>query len=119
MSAANINLRLDQATPFVWAHELHAGSADGPLLQLAGYSARMQVRPEIESALVLAELSTANGQIVLGAANGMLTATFTAAMTAGLDWVEGVYDLELVQPDGTPIRLFRGDIAIDLKVTRS
>lgn len=118
MPAANINLRLDQATPFVWEHELHAGGVDGPLLQLAGYSARMQVRPEIESGVVLAELTTANGQIVLGAATGLLTVTFTAAMTAGTAWVEGVYDLELVQPNGTPLRIFRGDIAIDMKVTR-
>ena len=118
MPAANINLRLDQSTRFVWEHELHAGGPTGPLLQLAGYSARMQVRPELESSTVLAELTTANGAITLGAANGIMAATFTAAMTAGTAWVEGVYDLELVQPDGAPIRLFRGDITIDKKVTR-
>lgn len=118
MPAANINLRLDQATRFVWEHELHVGGADGPLMQLAGYSARMQVRPELESSTVLAELTTANGAISLGTTNGRLAVTFTAAMTAGAAWVEGVYDLELVQPDGLPIRLFRGDITIDLKVTR-
>ena len=115
MPAANINLRLDQATRFVWEHELHVGGADGPFMQLAGYGARMQIRPELGSDVVLAELSTANGLIVLGAT---MAITCTAAMTAGTAWVGGVYDLELVQPDGTPIRLFRGDISIDLKVTR-
>ena len=118
MPAANINLRLDQATRFVWEHELHAGGADGPLLQVAGYGARMQIRPELGSDVVLVDLSTANGAITLGAVNGKMVITLTEAMLAGTAWAEGVYDLWLVQPDGAQIRVFRGDIAIDLRVTQ-
>lgn len=91
--------------------------SDGVAVNLSGYTARMQVRADHESAVVLLSLTTENGGIALGGAAGTVTLTATATQTAALAAGEAVYDLELVN-GATVIRLIQGCFVVDPEVTR-
>ena len=87
-------------------------------VDLTGCTARMQVRGDIESETVLLELTTENGGIVLGGAAGTIVIFMSAVQTAAITWTPGVYDLEIVFPDGRVRRLFYGVITVSPEVTR-
>jgi hypothetical protein len=91
---------------------------DGVLRPLTGYTARMQIRDTHDGASSLIELTTANGGIVL-TDPGVVTLILTAVQTAALPrYWRGVYDLELVPPDGKVDRLLEGEVRISAEVTR-
>lgn len=90
----------------------------GVVVPLTGYTARMQVRPNITSTIVLLELTTENGGIVIIPATGTIKLTQTAAQTAAYTWRRGVYDLEIINPLGEVQRLLQGEIEVSLEVTR-
>lgn len=92
-------------------------SAKTPI-NLTGYSARMQVRPETASTIVIIELTTANGRIALGGALGTVTMTVSAADTSALVPGRYVYDLELVSGAGVVSRLIMGNFVVRGEVTR-
>lgn len=120
MSAANYDFTGDNAIEqgatffrrMVWRD-----SANVPV-NLTNYTARMQVRASVTSTIVLLELATANGGIVLGGALGTIDLKQTAIQTAVYDWKKGVYDLELVSLDGTVTRLMKGAVEVSREVTR-
>lgn len=90
---------------------------------LTGCTARLQVRETYASPAPLLTLSTGDGITIDGPA-GTITLVITAAQTAALaarDGVHrlGVYDLELINPDGITVeRLLKGDVMLDPEVTR-
>lgn len=86
-----------------------------PPVDLAGATARMQVRAGIGGALLL-ELTTENGGLAI-TGPGTLTRTLSAAQTAALTWTEGVYDLEIEYPDGTVQRYLQGAVTVSREVT--
>lgn len=88
------------------------------LINLTGYSARMQVRPEVASTTLTIELTTANGRITLGGALGTVTLTISAADTSALVPGRYVYDLELVSSAGVVNRLIMGNFVVRGEVTR-
>lgn len=90
------------------------------LVDLAGYTARMQIRGEIEDAVALLELTTENSRITLGGAAGTIDLYISADDTAEITWESGVYDLELVAPgaNGDVIRLVSGSVVVSPEVTR-
>lgn len=92
-------------------------SAKTPI-NLTGYSARMQVRPELASTTVTLELTTANSRIALGGATGTVTLTVSAADTSALVPGRYVYDLELVSVTGVVSRLLMGNFVVRGEVTR-
>ncbi len=89
----------------------------GALVNLSGFTARMQVRADVESTGTVLSLTTENGGITLGGAAGtvvlLATATQTAAITAG----DYVYDLELVS-GSVVTRLVQGSFLVRPEVTR-
>lgn len=86
-------------------------------VNLTGYSARMQVRPEVESDTVLVELTTENGRITLGGVNGTLLMQIEAAITSMIA-SDGVYDLEIYNSDDEVYRVIKGKFIVDPEVTR-
>ena len=93
-------------------------SAKNPY-NITGYTARMHVRPTVESATLTLELTTENSRIALGGALGTVTITVSAATMAGI--AEGLYayDLELVAPgSGVVRRLVQGNFVVRPEVTR-
>lgn len=89
---------------------------DDPM-NLTGYTARMQVRPEIESSTVLVELTTENGRLTLGGAAGTIDINLTPQVTATIDR-DGFYDLEIISSGGAVHRVVRGRFVVNLEVTR-
>jgi len=97
---------------------------DGVAVPLTGFSGRMQIRETQDDGTILLEMTTANGRIifeagaVIGQIDWLVGATLTE--TGTLDWVSGVYDMEIVEdadPDNV-IRLLEGKVTVDLEVTR-
>ena len=121
MAAAIKNLLIEQGATFQWTllFPVSAKNPTGPKLDLTGYSARMHIRPELASGTVLVDLaSTPGGGIVITPLDGRMDIVIEAVATAALVFEKAVYDLELVQPDGKVLRLFKGVVALSLEVTR-
>lgn len=91
---------------------------DGALVNLTGYTARMQLRATTEAAQALIELTTANNRITLGGSAGTITLTISATDTAALTAGRAVYDLELVSAGGIVTNLLGGVVNILRNVTR-
>lgn len=115
MAAITYDLAIEQGAEFekgfIWK------DAAGTPIDLTGYTARMQIRPSVASETILLELTTENGRIRLGGANGTihlkLGATITATLPKG-----GVYDLELVQTEDNVVRFAEGSVWVSKEVTR-
>jgi len=86
-----------------------------------GSTARMQVRADIDSPVVLLELTTENGGIVLGAEPGTIDLYIGALQTAGIAWESGVFDLEIQYAGGPDdvVRMIAGTVAVSREVTRA
>lgn len=107
-----INQGEDLSKVFTWRDENDA------LVNLTGYSARLQVRKPKGSSTTLLSLTNGSG-ITLGGVAGTITITRTAAQTAALDWDGSAhYDLELVSGGNIVTRLLEGQVALSREVTR-
>ena len=89
-------------------------------VDLAGFTAKMQIRSKPESKAVILELSTSNGRITLnyGSNNGAIRLFILATDTALLSVCDkAVYDLELYNGAVTT-RILQGNVIISPEVTR-
>jgi len=91
------------------------------LVNLTGYSAKMQIR-EGEESPVLMELNTSNGRILLGGASGFISLKLTATETGSFvssDWANPhMYDLEVDDGTGKITKLIWGPLANNREITR-
>lgn len=87
---------------------------------VAGITARMQVREDYVAEAVALEFTTADGSIVLTELPDAVTATLTATdeETAALETGPYVYDLEFEYSDGTVDNWFGGIITVHPEATR-
>jgi hypothetical protein len=91
---------------------------------LTGCSARMQVRPSVDSEIIWIDVDET--AITLGGTAGWIDIKASAIQTAAFDFDpspttkrgSGVYDLELVYTNGDVIRLAQGKVTLDPEVTR-
>lgn len=114
---------------FTGDYELNQGSAlsvpllytdpSGLIIDITGYTARMQVRVSPSSSTVLLELTTENGGFVVDGPAGKLTMVITEAIAETLTWRRGVYDIELIPPSGEAFRFLQGEIEVSPEVTRA
>jgi hypothetical protein len=86
-------------------------------VDLAGYTARMQIREKITSDTVLESLTSSNGKILLDNTNKSISLIISATTTAAYIWKTGVYSLEL-EKDGAVIPLIYGSVSVEPEVTR-
>ena len=115
---AKLKLKIIQGATFPKVLRWIAPDKTTPI-DLTGCTARMQVRSEIESPTVLLELTTENGGIVIDGPAGKLTLRISPAATAAIAWESGVWDLEVVHPNGDVTRLAQGAISVSPEVTRA
>jgi hypothetical protein len=88
-------------------------------INLTGYTARMQIRSAIGAgASVIADLTTANGGIVLGGINGTIDIIISSTATAAMSFTSAFYDFLMIAPDGTGQRLLQGKITLSQGVTQ-
>lgn len=99
-----------------WSRTATYRDSSKALVNLSGYTSRMQIRRAPGATDTLVSLTDGQG-ITLGGAAGTivmaLTATQTAALPAGTWW----YDLELVS-GATVIRLLEGRVTVSPNATR-
>lgn len=91
---------------------------------LAGYTARMQIRPEIESTVIVVEATTANGRILISAPDGatvinQVAITLAASITTAIAAGPYRYDIEIESPGGFVTRLLQGAFIVNAEVTRA
>lgn len=114
--AGKLTIEIEQGTTFnpvlTWK------DSNGTVIDITGYTARMQIRESITSDTLIDELTTENGGITLGGVLGTITLLISAADTEAYTFTTGVYDLEMISPAGTVTRLLEGTIKLDLEVTR-
>lgn len=91
--------------------------ATGTPINLSGYSARMQLRPSIESTTVTLELTTANSRIVLGGAAGTIQLLVSASTMVSIRPGTYVYDLEMVSGSSVT-KILSGCVKVAAEVTR-
>jgi hypothetical protein len=84
---------------------------------LAAITARMQIRPKVESTTILDELTTENGKIVINDTTKTISIVIPAAETELYTFKTAVYSLELI--DGTTVIPFiYGNMTLDNEITR-
>lgn len=91
--------------------------ANGVPVNLAGYTARMQVREDYFSTVAALTLTTENGRITFGGATGSIVLNVSAADMTLVESSMYVYDLELVL-NGVVTRLIQGTFTVNAEVTR-
>ena len=112
MRAGNHNFYLEQGTNFIRNIYIEAPIASPPTddlyepYNLIGFQARMQVRRTIDTSTFFLELTTENGAI-------SVSASVSASISS-----DGVYDLEIVAPNGEVSRVLQGNFYVSKGVTR-
>jgi len=86
-------------------------------VNLAAYTARMQIREKLNSTVVVHTLSTENSGIVFDNVQKTITLTIPDEITAQFRFTSAVYDLELLLADEV-IPFATGAIALQREVTR-
>lgn len=90
--------------------------SNGDVIDLTGYTARMQIREELEDTSVIVDLTTGSG-ITLGGVAGTVKIVIDATTTAAISSGSGVYDIELV--NGAEVtRFLEGSVEFNGNVTR-
>ena len=125
---AEIDLLITQGADNTYAFAYSLDDGTGPVpVDLAGWSARMQIRRKVGGA-IWHELTGTNG-ITLGA-DGSITVSIPHTVTENPAWdaysklidgepqALGVYDLELIDPTGTVTRFLQGAVTVSPDVTR-
>jgi hypothetical protein len=87
-------------------------------VDLTGFSARMQVRAKLDDAVVIKELTTVNGGIVINNTSKTVQLYMSAADTAAFSFQSAVYSLELVSSGNEVTQLVNGSLTLVREVTR-
>ena len=115
-AAGNYDIVADQGATFT--RVITWKDSTGAPIDLNGYTARMQLRSQVDSAgAAVFELTTENGRISLGGTAGTITLSAAATATAAVSADTYVYDLELVE-SATVTRLVQGQFELRGEVTR-
>lgn len=113
MLAGTYNIVCEQGATF--EREITVVNADNTVPDYNSSTARMQVRPTVESSTIIISLTTENGRIAL--LDNKITLFITADDTTLLAQGTYKYDLEIVT--GTEVtRLVQGDFKVSPEVTR-
>lgn len=118
-NATFYNTNINQGSKFVL--NVQARNSDGSVMDLTGYSARMQVRETVDSVDVLLEATTTDGSITIPTpASGVVMVRIGGDVTEALTFNTGKYDLEIykVSDPTEVIRIVEGNISLHLEVTR-
>jgi hypothetical protein len=115
MTAGIYNATIDQGS--VWSVVFVYLNPSDVAINLTGYTARLQLRQNYNSAAADLTLTTENGGISIVGATGIVTVTATDEQTELLEGGFYLYDLEL-SASGVVSRLVQGQITVAEQVTR-
>lgn len=114
MAAGTYNFTIEQGVTFTLSLT-YTDPSDTPI-DLTGFSARMMLKKSVSTRNALIDASTDNGKITLGGSAGTVDIFISAAETAELPVVTGVYDLELTSGSAVS-RLIQGTFTVSAGVT--
>lgn len=116
MTAGVYNFTLEQGVTF--RRQVTIYDANNDPVDLTDFTARMQIRPEVESDTVIVYLTSANGGLTLGASAGTIDILINDTETSSVT-TDGVYDIEIISGDtGDVTRVLKGKVRLDPEVTR-
>lgn len=92
-------------------------NSSGVLVNLTGYTARMQIRRTTSSDDAYLRL-TSSGGIALGGAAGTIGITISAHAMATVPPGSYVYDLEIIDTNGKVTKILKGDFGVAAEITR-
>ena len=122
MAAGTYNMlstrAIEQGATFVRTFTYYSATSTGPVVDLTGYSARLQVRRFHNSADTLLSLTSTSTRLSISSTAGLITVRLPSTATAALEWRQGVYDLEVHSSGGVVTRLLEGRIEVRPEVTR-
>lgn len=101
-----------------WSVTLTVSDENGNPKDLSGYSAKMQVRAEPNSSVLIELTSTPAAGITVTGVSGTIGIVMTAAETAALTFQHGIYDVMLTSGAGVVTYLLRGEFTLLPRVTR-
>lgn len=84
---------------------------------LSTTTARMQIRSKLEDDIVILELTTENGGILVDNALKTITIVISAVQTAGLTFSSAVYSMELIEGSEV-IPFIYGSLTLEREITR-
>lgn len=117
MPAAIFDIVIEQGA--VYERIFSWDDLSGNPIDMTGWTARMQIRPELTSDTVLSDLSTENVGITLNYGTlGAIRIFISTRETNSFNWSAGVYDLEVYDPSFECYRILKGKVKIDPQVTR-
>lgn len=116
MSAGIYNFTMDQGATFNL--EVLYKDANDAVINLTGYTAKMQMRKAYDTSTAVLNLTTENGGITITGNLGKIAILATATQTAGIAAGEYVYDLEIYS--GSVVsRIIQGTVNLAAEVTRA
>ena len=111
---AQLALKLFQGA--FWDYTL-TWKVNDELVDLGGFTARLQARPTPSSATLVLDLTDSDG-IVLDGSAGTITLMHSAEQTAALTPGKYVYELALIAGTSVVSRLVQGQLEVDAEATR-
>ena len=92
--------------------------ASGTVIDMTGWTGRMQIRTAADAATYEIELTTENGRIIIDEEAGKVTLYLTDDLTAALTPGSFVYDLELTTSTGRVYGPLYGGVSVKAEVTK-
>ena len=92
--------------------------AQDNIIDLSGYTARMQIRPSVNSDIVTIELTTENNRIIINGDDGSVTLYIADEDSANIVAATYKYDLEIVSASGRVYCPIYGSFKVKAEVTR-
>jgi hypothetical protein len=114
MAAGTLDFTIEQGATF---NLLLTWKINDVLVNLTGYTARLQARVDVQDTTTVLSLTTGAG-ITLGGAAGTISIDQTAVQTTTLPAGQYIYDLELIASNAAVTRLVQGELNISPEVTR-
>lgn len=92
-------------------------------VDMTGFTARMQIRPTLNSATVLETLTSTdvrlpNTGLIVDVANGLIRVKIAASVTSLYTYKNAVYSIDAIAPNGVITRVIAGAITTELDPTR-
>ena len=115
MTAGAYDFIIEQGSTFT--RTITWKDANGNLIDLSSYTARMHLRRSADEPKTVIGLTTENGRISLGGSDGTVSLLISATDTEALDAITGVYDLEMVN-GAVVTKIIAGAFTVRKEVTR-
>lgn len=118
MAAGTYDITIEAGSTYTMVVTCYDSSST--LINLTGYTARMQIRQTLTSSTTLWSLTSGSG-ITLGGSAGTITITISASSTTsviGTTESTAVYDLEIESGGGIVTRILQGRAFLSPEVTR-